>query len=449
MFVVPNKTILSAPAMLAVDRDLKIRTWSQSAELLFGWSSEEALGQSAFDLLGCTFDQTGHQQIERWQACVFHSTKRHKNGNLLRLRVAFEPLSGAEVDRGLLLLDRDAAERDEVELRHEAVVAALQEGVVVQAADSTILFCNDAAGRILGLSADQLRGRTSLDPRWRSVHADGSPFPGESHPAVVSLRTGLPQSNVVMGVHKPDGSLAWISINTALVRAAEGQPPFAVACTFVDITAQREQELRLRGQEERLRLVLKGANDGFWDWHVPSGRATFSDRWLSMLGFSAGEVASDYEAWANLLHPEDLPAVSEALGAHLRGETPFYEAEFRMGAKGGGWVWVLARGQLVERDGQGQPIRVTGTHTDITARREAEDRLRQALSANEALVKELRAAIENVKQLRGLLPVCAWCKSVRNDQGYWEQIETYLAEHTGASFTHGLCPACSDKVDVE
>ena len=181
---------------------------------------------------------------------------------------------------------------------------------------------------------------------------------------------------------------------------------------------------------------------------MPSGRATFSDRWLSMLGYSPGDVGADYEAWASLLHAEDMPAVSDALNAHLRGETPFYQAEFRLRAKAGGWVWVLARGQLVERDGQGQPIRVTGTHTDITARREAEDRLRQALRANEALVKELRSAIENVKQLRGLLPVCAWCKSVRNDQGYWEQIETYLEEHTGASFTHGLCPACSDKVDV-
>lgn len=435
--------------MLAVDRDLKIRTWSQSAEQLFGWSSEEALGQSAFDLLGCTFDQTGHPQIERWEACVFHSTKRHKDGRLLRLRVAFEPLHGAEGDRGLMLLDREAAVLDEVESRHEAVIAAMQEGVVVQAADTTILACNAAAERILGLSADQMQGRTSLDPRWRAVHEDGSPFPGDTHPSVMSLRTGVPQSNVVMGVHKPDGSLTWISINTALMRAAEGHPPFAVACTFVDITAQRAQEARLREQEERLRLVLQGANDGFWDWHVPSGRATFSDRWLSMLGYSPGDVSADYETWASLLHRKDVPAVSEALGKHLRRETPFYEAEFRMRTKGGDWVWVLARGQVVERDGEGAPIRVTGTHTDITARREAEDRLREALSANEALVQELRTAIENVKQLRGLLPVCAWCKSVRNDQGYWEQIEVYLTEHTGASFTHGLCPVCSEKVDIE
>jgi PAS domain S-box-containing protein len=435
--------------MLAVDRDLKIRTWSQGAEDLFGWSSEEALGQSAFDLLGCTFDPSGHQQIERWEACVFHSTKRHKDGSLLRLRVAFEPLLGAEGDRGLMLLDREAAALGEAEVRHEAVVAALQEGVVVQAADSTIVSCNDAAERILGLSADQMRGRTSLDPRWRAVHDDGSPFPGDTHPSLVSLRTGVPQSHVVMGVHKPDGSLTWISINTALMRAAEGQPPFAVACTFVDITAQRDQEVRLREQEERLRFVLQGANDGFWDWHVPSGHATFSDRWLSMLGYSPGEVGSDYDAWVSLLHPEDVPGVSGALGKHLRGETPFYEAEFRMFAKGGEWVWVLARGQVVERDDEGLPIRVTGTHTDITARRETEDRLRQALSANEVLLKELRTAFENVKQLRGLLPVCAWCKSVRNDRGYWEQIEVYLTQHTGASFTHGLCPTCNAKVDVE
>ena len=95
----------------------------------------------------------------------------------------------------------------------QAVIARLGEGVVVQDSTGRIMFCNPAAERILGLTADQIEGRTSLDPRWRSVHRDGSPFPGDQHPAMVALRTGETVRNVVMGVHKPNGELTWIVID--------------------------------------------------------------------------------------------------------------------------------------------------------------------------------------------------------------------------------------------
>lgn len=437
----------SSPALLAVDRDLKIRTWSQSAEEMFGWTPAEALGQSAFDLLGCSFDQTGHWPIQDWQPCTFLSTKRHKNGSTFSLRVSFEPLhAGALADHGVMLLDREVVQAGEVEARYQSVVAAMQEGVVVQAADSTILSCNEAAERILGLTHDQLLGRTSLDPRWRAVHEDGSPFPGQSHPGVVTLRTGREMSGVVMGVHKTDGSVTWISINTTVIRSAAIEAPRTVVATFSDITRQKLAEEALRAQREQLQFVLQGANEGFWDWHVPSGRATFSERWVRMLGYEPGEIAGDYASWADLVHPDELPAVREVLDRHLRGELAFYDAEFRMRGKDGRWVWVLARGQVVERDADGRPLRATGTHSDTTARREAEEQLREALRRNEALVRELRAALDNVKVLSGLLPLCAWCKSVRNDAGYWEQIETYLSERTEARFTHGLCPSCSNQM---
>lgn len=437
----------SSPALLAVDRDLKIRTWSQSAEAMFGWSSAEALGQSAFDLLGCSFDQTGHQPIQNWQPCTFQSTKRHKNGSTFSLRVSFEPLhAGALAGHGVMLLDREAVQAGEVEARYQSVVAAMQEGVVVQAADSAILSCNEAAERILGLSRDQLLGRTSFDPRWRTVHEDGSLFRPEEHPVVVTLRTGTELSGVVMGVHKPDGSVTWISINTTLIRSGASDAPRTVVVTFADITRQKLAEAGLRAQREQLQFVLQGANEGFWDWHVPSGRATFSERWVRMLGYEPGEIAGDYASWASLVHPDDLPGVREVLDRHLRGELAFYDAEFRMRSKDGRWVWVHARGQVVERDAAGRPLRATGTHSDTTARREAEDRLREALQRNEALVRELRTALDSVKVLSGLLPLCAWCKSVRNDAGYWEQIESYLSERTEARFTHGLCPSCSKQV---
>src|ERR1035438_9125403 len=91
--------------------------------------------------------------------------------------------------------------------RYRAIFASMAEGVVFQNTDGSIEACNESAGRILGLTADQMAGRTSVDPRWAAVHEDGSSFPGETHPSMVTLRTGESLSNVVMGVHKPDGSL--------------------------------------------------------------------------------------------------------------------------------------------------------------------------------------------------------------------------------------------------
>ncbi|MCU0647391.1 MAG: ATP-binding protein [Gemmatimonadaceae bacterium] len=138
--------------------------------------------------------------------------------------------------------------------RLAALVDSMAEGMVVQGSDGRILESNSAASRILGLSDAELRGVTSIDPRWRSVHEDGSPFPGETHPAMVALRTRAPQRNVVMGVHKPDGTLTWISINSMPIPDRDGTS-LEVVTTFHDISPIKHAFERLSRQE---RLALTG-----------------------------------------------------------------------------------------------------------------------------------------------------------------------------------------------
>ncbi len=141
------------------------------------------------------------------------------------------------------------------EERYRATVASMSEGIVVQNMDGSIQLCNTAAERILGLTEAQMIGRTSVDPLWRAVHEDGSPFPGEAHPAMVTLRTGEPQSNVIMGVHKPDGSLTWILINAQPLIDPITQQLYAVVTTFADITAPKLAEAALKAalvQEKEL-----------------------------------------------------------------------------------------------------------------------------------------------------------------------------------------------------
>ncbi|MBE9050669.1 diguanylate cyclase [Nostocales cyanobacterium LEGE 11386] len=143
----------------------------------------------------------------------------------------------------------------ESEERYRYVITTMAEGIVLQQADGRITACNESAERILGLTSDQMMGRTSIDPRWRAIHEDGTSFPGETHPAIVTLQTGQPQSNVIMGVHKPDNNLTWISINSQPVFQPDELTPYAVVTSFTDITIRKKAQQALQQQMEQERMV--------------------------------------------------------------------------------------------------------------------------------------------------------------------------------------------------
>ncbi|MBD2519409.1 diguanylate cyclase [Nostoc sp. FACHB-973] len=144
----------------------------------------------------------------------------------------------------------------ESEERYRSVITAMAEGVVLQQADGRITACNESAERILGLSVDQMMGRTSIDPLWHAIHEDGTSFPGEAHPAIVTLRTGKPQFNAIMGVHKPNSRLSWISINSQPLFKPDESKPYAVVASFTDITVRKQAELVLQQQAEQERMVF-------------------------------------------------------------------------------------------------------------------------------------------------------------------------------------------------
>ncbi len=139
------------------------------------------------------------------------------------------------------------------------------------------------------------------------------------------------------------------------------------------ILAERQESGRLLAENrERLELALEGADLGLWDWACDTGRVVYNRRWAEMLGYDLSELDPYGTTWEELLHPDDRPRVMASLQQHLEGETPLYQAEFRLRAKNGEWRWVLGRGKVVERGESGEPLRMTGTHLDIHERKRAE-----------------------------------------------------------------------------
>lgn len=157
--------------------------------------------------------------------------------------------------------ERDEGEVAAGELR--ALFETMPIGVVYQAADGRITHANPAAERILGLSLDQMQGRTSIDPRWRSVRRDGSDFPGDEHPAMVALQTGEPVNGVVMGVYNPvTEEQRWIRVDATPLFDPGEAAPREVYTTFLDITAETLAREASLADEARFRRLFEAMNEG-------------------------------------------------------------------------------------------------------------------------------------------------------------------------------------------
>jgi rsbT co-antagonist protein RsbR len=143
--------------------------------------------------------------------------------------------------------------------------------------------------------------------------------------------------------------------------------------------AELEQQLADTQQREaRLRFIVEGSRDGAWDWYIQTNEAYLSPRYREMLGYTEQELPNSVDSWVQTIHPDDMSYVQEKLEEYLAGKTRVYEIEHRLKHKSGEWGWYLSRGRVSVRDEQGQPLRMTGTITDITQRKQMEEELRQS-----------------------------------------------------------------------
>jgi PAS domain S-box-containing protein len=258
------------------------------------------------------------------------------------------------------------------EQRYRSLYEAVSGGVVVQDQNGSIIEANDKAREILGLTPDQMQGRTSTDPNWHAIHEDNSPFPGDQHPAMVTLRTGKALQNVVMGVFQPNTSqYRWIIINSEPIIDAKTKKVTAVVTTFVDITDLKKTEDALRLSEERFSkafslspfaVIMTRLNDGTY--------VDVNDTFLKMFEFSRNEVightANEIKIYAK---PDGRAAY---LAAFKDGNVKDFEVDLK--TKTGKPIKALGYAKIINVIGQDLTI---GTLIDITDRKKAEEALQQ------------------------------------------------------------------------
>ncbi|MEY2668522.1 MAG: hypothetical protein RJA59_1160 [Pseudomonadota bacterium] len=340
-------------------------------------------------------------------------------------------------------VDRTERALRETEAHLRTVVDHLAEGVVVSTLEGELIHWNPAALAMHGYrSLDECRRRLpEFADTFELRDGEESIVPLKDWPLARVLR-GEELHDLEVEVRRIDGSWAatW-QYRGGLVRDAEGHP-FLAALTVRDVTERKRQEGALRASERQLSVVLDGSNDGFWDVDLQAGRQSFSPRCFEILGERPVPPAEVARWWWSRLHAEDLPLVRGAIDAHLAGRADRIDLTCRVRSASAGFRWVRALGRTVERDAAGKARRIAGTLRDLTERIEERNRLEQALAENEKLVAELQQALGRVRTLSGLLPMCAWCKRIRNDTGYWAQIDSYISANSDAKVTHGMCPEC-------
>jgi PAS domain S-box-containing protein len=253
----------------------------------------------------------------------------------------------------------------------QAVFDEFPDIVLLKDGRGDFVLCNQALARLYGTTPDEMVGK----------HDDDFGVPKEIADGFRSNVLGIMDSGRAEVVFESSrdaktGELRHFKSVKRPFRDPQGNNQILVIAH--DITDVVRAQEKVAQSEFTLQQVMEATQEGIWDWHVPSGHLAHNARWFRILGFEEGEVADHVEAFGRQLHPDDRALVWERVGRLLDGRDALYSSEHRMVKKDGSVIWVLDRGRVVERDAQGQPIRVVGAYSDISERKHGEVALEQA-----------------------------------------------------------------------
>jgi PAS domain S-box-containing protein len=467
----------SDDAIISKTLDGTITSWNPAAQKIFGYTAAEAIGRPILMLFPP--DRLGEElefldRIARGQKVEHFETVRvRKDGTPVEISVTLSPLTDA---RGKVIgaskIARDISERKKLDrdLRklnaelHQRVAerttelkqtAALQRAILNSAnyaiisglPSGVITTFNSTAEEWLGYTAaevvgrhtpalwhdpEEVRARTELLTRelGRSIEPGFETF-------VAKARLGAADENEWTFIRK-DGTRFPVLLSVTAITNEHGVITGFLG-VIADLTERKKHEAVWRESEARFAEVFEHAPIGV-ALVSPVGRFLKVNRSIcELVGYSEAELLS--RTFQDITHPEDLEADLQNVRRMLSGTIRSYKMEKRYLHAQGHVIFVTLDVSMV-RDTAGEPLYFIAQVQDVTESK-------HICAEREKLIAELQKALTEVKTLTGLIPICSWCKCVRDDAGYWSSVEVYLKTQANATFSHGMCPACEEKMRIE
>jgi PAS domain S-box-containing protein len=365
------------------DLELNLTNWNTTAELLYG--KADALGKNIFSLVDVEFLSGSRNELKEslqkngaWSGEILY--KRVDGNNYYFKITATYLFTEANQPQSVLVVCHNTTEAKKkedqllsAETKYQILLNTLPEGVMMIAADGKISACNKRGAEIFGLTQEEILGQDAANYSWKAIKQDYSPFPVTEFPAVVSLQTGFPQRNVIIGLEHPYKGLLWLSFNSeALIRPGEFNP-YAVVVSYKDVTESRKTEEELRHTNERFYHVTKVTSDAIWDFDMEANTVYRSETFSTLSGHPQENIDGNLNWWFNHVHTDDQERVKQKLNQHIAEGKEKWADEYRFQCADGSYKFLLDSGIILYRNNKA--IRILGAICDLTDQKKLEKQL--------------------------------------------------------------------------
>jgi PAS domain S-box-containing protein len=401
-----NKVLEAQPdvAIFQTDLDFTITSWNASAEEIYGQPG--TIGKNLFhviDIINDNLDEVKQSLMVKgfWngeilfkkydgQQIYFNTTAAYimdTTGNPAAIMIVNHHINEEKNNKKQLETSRK---------KNEILMNTLPQGVMMLNAEGVIEVCNKRGADILGMAEHEVLGMLFTSHSWRAVKVDGSNFPIPEFPAIVSLQTGFPQRNVIMGIQQPDETMVWVSVNSeAMIQPGEFEP-YAVVVTYTDITEAKKTEEELRRSNERFYHVAKVTSDAMWDVDLTAKQIYRSGAFRRLSGYGSEQIDSTLDWWFYKVHPEDRERVKAKLDGTLEKKLERWDDEYRFECADGSYKFLHDSGIILYKGGK--PVRILGAIRDLTEQKKLEKQLTdEQVKRHKAITQATIAAQEKEK----------------------------------------------------